>query len=170
MDENYLHDYDVLKVKMRRSVHNGKFKEVVLSRRVTVSYFDAGKIGKMIMKDTKKYLMTYDPVAGGIIAGVGKFKMLPNQFVYGIQPYMHIEYRIQVLILHLGAVVKCKITGSAKNGKLAGEVFDRIPAVVNRSTCKDSAVGKTLSVCIKSLLPIKRGPCALYCLFKNAEE
>jgi hypothetical protein len=61
MNENYLHDYDVLKAKFNKEVASIKRTEKTLLRRVTISYFDAGKIGKLILKDTKKYLMTYDP-------------------------------------------------------------------------------------------------------------
>jgi hypothetical protein len=34
-----------------------------------------------------------------MIIGVGSFEILPQQFIYGIQPYLHVEYNLKCLVM-----------------------------------------------------------------------
>lgn len=55
-----LAEYELLKKKVKGSVHNTKWHEDVIYRQFAASYSDAANIEKAVLRDLQRHFLSYD--------------------------------------------------------------------------------------------------------------
>ncbi|KAI6176907.1 hypothetical protein M3Y97_00849600 [Aphelenchoides bicaudatus] len=150
MRKHLVDDYKKLKEQVFEHLDKNACTEQIVNRRLAINYFDSNNLKQVVTKDAKRVLLTFDPTTGGIIIGLGPFKILPQQFIYGIQPYLHLEYKIKCLVIKVGTIVPLLVTGATKD-KMTGEIFGGIHGVVPNFFDGKATIGKTIKVSARGL-------------------
>lgn len=62
MQKKYLEEYKKLRRQVREHVKDSSWSEQIVQRRLAINYFDANKIDHVVLKESKRGLLTIDPM------------------------------------------------------------------------------------------------------------
>ncbi|CAD5221312.1 unnamed protein product [Bursaphelenchus xylophilus] len=113
-------------------------------------YQNIGHLESVLSKMHSRRLLKHSTQSGGVIVAFGKITLSKSQPIYNIHPYLHVDYRVQCLILkaNKNTTFETKIEGI--NGSNAFSTFLQVPVIIEGVQDEDEVVkGYNVNVTFK---------------------